>query len=145
MNLHPTLTAILEQDDPMTSKALADCLVIDSRAVCKAIQTGKIEGTHINLKGEDKIHRYRITKAAAIHWLWKSTKGDKTLLRAAIEAECPAMLPFLTGDAVRDEAAEAEALSRSRKSRKPARGPNIIPFDPKCDLFPQVKPATQVA
>lgn len=144
MKLHPTLAAILEfPADPLSCAELAGCLGMHEHTLQRAVNLNKIEATAVNIRGSGKKRSSRISKSSAIRFLYDHTSHDRAMLRAAIEAECPALLPFLTGDAPRDAAAEAEALRSKR--RKPARGPNIIPFDPQHDLFPQLPPATQVA
>lgn len=144
MHLHPTLTAILSvPDDLLTSKQLAEALQAHESTIARAVQGGKIEGTKMNIRGNGATMRYRITKAAAIRWLWRSTNSDRTVLRAAIDAECPELLPFLDGSLQANAEAEAEAMRQASKRPRRGHALNLLPFDPSADLFPQLTPAAK--
>lgn len=143
MQLHPTLTTILTLPaDPVTSAELADAVGLHESTIARAVQAGKIEGLLINMRGHGKTMRYRITKAAAVRWLWNNTNQDRTLLRAAMETECPKLLKLIESQPVTNA---SEPEPKARPSRAAKAHSNVIPFDERCDLFPELRPTTSAA
>lgn len=91
--------------------------------------------------------RLTITAAALLRYILDSTVGDKSLTLQAIQTHCPAWHAHAIQWAQRVTTHGESEHAAGREPRRKARrtdGHNIIPFDPKADLFPHIKPAARV-
>lgn len=82
--------------DELSAGEFANILGIGAHCISTACQKGLIETLqiHVRDKAERKHRRntYRITKAAALKYIWANTSGDRAQLRAALDQICPHLL-----------------------------------------------------
>ncbi len=96
LSLNSMVDAILDHHrETLTSTEIAFILEVNPTTVSEALRKGHIEGLSQNLRGGGAIKRYKVTKAAMIAYLWRTTTGDKSTLRAALEERAPKLLKSL--------------------------------------------------
>lgn len=96
LSLHPIIDAILDHHgETLTSTEIAHILGVAPTTISEGLRKGRIEGLSQNLRGGGALQRYQVTKAAIISYLWRTTTGDKSTLRAALEERAPKLLKSL--------------------------------------------------
>lgn len=81
--------------ETLTPADLGSILERNETTIQQACKHGQIEAQSTCARGSGHNRRWLITKAAALRYLWESTQGDKTLLRASLEQHAPALLRLL--------------------------------------------------
>lgn len=101
---HPFVTAILDCPDPMQIKDLACAITMDETFIGKAIRAGHLTACMMRGSGMGRKMRYRITRSNALLWIWRNELGDRSMMRAALELHCPALLTRITAEPATPEA-----------------------------------------
>ena len=93
------ITTILTWSSPdFTAKELAEIIGVSTSSVTEAIRLKRIEALSLDMRGSGKRQRLRITrisKLAAIRWIWRNTTGDRATLRATLADHAPSLLKRL--------------------------------------------------
>ncbi|TXH18459.1 MAG: hypothetical protein E6R03_02070 [Hyphomicrobiaceae bacterium] len=96
LSLHPIIDAILDHHgETLTSTEIAHILGVAPTTISEGLRKGRIEGLSQNLRGGGALQRYQVTKAAIISYIWHTTTGDRTTLRAALSERAPKLLKSL--------------------------------------------------
>lgn len=87
--MDPTITRLAESPEEMTIDQVAYVLGRHREFVTRACQNGGIESRADQGRGQGLNHRYVITRAAVLLYIIRVTRGEKTLLLAAIARAFP--------------------------------------------------------
>lgn len=85
------LTALSGTDDLTVSEA-AHILARSEDTIQRAVNAGKLEAKRHSGRGRGVSPRISISRAALVAYLVRITTGDRAILLAAIEAQCPQYL-----------------------------------------------------
>ncbi len=78
-----------------TCSELADLLECNRSSITKAIGKGWLESYGPNMRGDNVKPRYRLEKAAVVLWLWRSTTGNREVIRETLEERAPQILRMI--------------------------------------------------
>jgi hypothetical protein len=96
------ITTILTWKAPdFTAKELAEIIGVATSSVTEAIRLKRIEALSLDMRGSGKRQRLRttrISKRAAIRWIWLNTTGDRATLRDTLAEHAPALLKRLENE-----------------------------------------------
>lgn len=147
-DLHPTIIRFhREHAAEMSCEQAASILGTHRETIRALITSAQLEASVLHASDRVEKHErrrgkrmaYRITAPALLAYIIQSA-NKRSLLMDSIRELLPAWEAF--AQRIASGSTVIEAREQARRKAKPAStGGNVIPFDPACDLFPQVKPA----
>lgn len=114
---------------------VAEVLQVSSKTVERNTRLQRIEAKRHGGRGDGVASRVRISRAAVVRYLVAISGGDKSVILAAVAAQCPQYLAAAQG---RTPMTNAESATRSATKRPR----NVLPFEHP-DLFSA--PATKAS
>ena len=93
--MHPVVAILNAPGSDLTPLELADLMGYARQSISEAVRDGRIEAISTNCRGAGACRRHRITKIAAIRWIWCNTTGERETLRAILAERAPAVLKLM--------------------------------------------------